>query len=367
MGRAFVGISCPTGASGRPRSGLGFCGSRFLCNLGVLRDFRRILKNFPRIFENFLRMFENFSRTFENFPRMFENFPRTFENFSRMFENFARTVETFPLMFETSPRIYENLRRVCENFRRGLENFDGDWKQAIIRQIYTEDFYDGEESILVAGAARTAAGKIGGQAAALGLTPAQVTEFEGKAQNILDVMDFRSTTAQTDKAVTEWRDQALNGDPKGDPTSPAPAYEVWGGGAVTRGLVQQFFDIRDLIDALPGSTEAIMTELALLGAEITPPDPAGVVPTLLTTAAQVDAVWTALVGNRQGATQFEVLTAPVGSNTWTSRGTYTGHSIQLTETITDDKPIQLQARVRLLKNNEYYGQPSEISIVTINP
>lgn len=82
---------------------------------------------------------------------------------------------------------------------------------------------------------------------------------------------------------------------------------------------------------------------------------------------QMDGLWTLIVGNRQGATQFEVLTAPIGSNTWTSRGKFTGHSTQLTENITDDKPLQLQTRVRLLKNNEYSGQPSEISIVTINP
>lgn len=66
-----------------------------------------------------------------------------------------------------------------------------------------------------------------------------------------------------------------------------------------------------------------------------------------------------------------VLTAQaqvVGTSKWTLLGGGgTGKGADFVYPLAGDSPVQLLVRVRLKKNNADYGQPSEPSLVTVNP
>lgn len=209
--------------------------------------------------------------------------------------------------------------------------------------------------------------KIGGYAAALGLTAAQVLEMEELCNAFLQTYDFREGTSITNQAVTDWRDQVFNGSPEGDPVSAAPVFAVIGAVTFTRGTVQQFFKKRDYILSLDGYTDAIGQDLGLVGAEITPPDLSTFKPTLSVHPAQTLYLYTVVVGNRGGSDQWEVQYREKGG-AWTSAGTFTGKSADITYNApAGGDPAQLEIRVQLKRKNVNYGQLSDSVTVTVNP
>jgi hypothetical protein len=109
--------------------------------------------------------------------------------------------------------------------------------------------------------------KVGGYAATLGLTPAQITALQALCDAFLEAVAFCDQTRQTSYAVTQWRDNLLYGSPKGAVAPAPPVFAVGSPSAGTVGVVTQIFEFRDLIVALPGYTEAIGEDLMIVGTE----------------------------------------------------------------------------------------------------
>jgi hypothetical protein len=86
--------------------------------------------------------------------------------------------------------------------------------------------------------------------------------------------------------------------------------------------------------------------------------------------AQMGYLFSVVVTNRFESDQWEVLVQPVGSSTWKSNGFATGKSSDFTYnpgSAASDAPVQLRVMVQLKKNNENYGDPSDIVMATVNP
>ena len=81
-------------------------------------------------------------------------------------------------------------------------------------------------------------------------------------------------------------------------------------------------------------------------------------------------LYTVVVSNRQQSDAWEVLTQLVGSSTWTSVGTRTGRSADLTYNPgagAGDNPVRLRVMVQLKKNNLDFAPPSQEMTITVNP
>ncbi len=187
-------------------------------------------------------------------------------------------------------------------------------------------------------------------------------------ESIMNAYNFREQTAETDKAVTEWRDQVYYGTPKGADASPPPVYATFSGAAPKRGCVTQFFDDRDYILGLPGYTEAIGDDLGFVGTEQDAPDLGSFQPTLKAdAAAQGGFAFGVTVGNRGDSDQWILSGALVGTTDWQQLGVNTGKTADGTWPGGGPQPITVQMPVQLRLKNENYGQPSNIVLVTLIP
>lgn len=110
---------------------------------------------------------------------------------------------------------------------------------------------------------------------------------------------------------------------------------------------------------------------ALLGIIPTTPDaplPGTVKPTASFDAAMHGYLFSTVVAGRQEADAFQVWIRREGTTDWTLAATATGKSVDVTyDPGQTSGPVQLQVYVQLRKDNANYGQPSEISLVTVNP
>lgn len=98
------------------------------------------------------------------------------------------------------------------------------------------------------------------------------------------------------------------------------------------------------------------------------PDESTVKPTVEAFAAQTGYVASVVVGNRAGSDQWEVQTSPASAPSWHIVKTATGKSTDVTFTpATPGQPQQFQIRIQLKRNNQVYGQLSDIVTVTVNP
>lgn len=118
--------------------------------------------------------------------------------------------------------------------------------------------------------------KIDGYAVPLGLTPAQVSAAQDLCDAFITAYTFHESSKGTMQSVTVWRDLVFYGEPTGDPAGFPPVFAVAGNPTVPRGVVTQFFELRELIVALPGYTETIGEDLGLIG-----PEKSDVIPELL--------------------------------------------------------------------------------------
>ena len=114
-----------------------------------------------------------------------------------------------------------------------------------------------------------------------------------------------------------------------------------------------------------GYTTEIGTALGIENDAPRPPE--AVKPTIEVFAAQSNYHFS-VVGNRGASNMWEVLILRRGATDWTSAKIATGKSVDVTvQPTTPGSPEQLQTRVQLKKNNENYGDPSDIVYVTVNP
>ena len=83
--------------------------------------------------------------------------------------------------------------------------------------------------------------KIGGYAAELGWTPAQVSAAIAVCQMIVDAINAANQCRSTMQAVTNWRDIVLYGEPEGSLGPKFPVFPVVDGNDFNCGAVDTFF------------------------------------------------------------------------------------------------------------------------------
>lgn len=101
----------------------------------------------------------------------------------------------------------------------------------------------------------------------------------------------------------------------------------------------------------------------------TAPDVGAIQPTVEVFPAAYGMDASIVVSGRQGADQWQVLMAKMGTTDWTVIEVGTGKSVNIHYTPAEGEtgPVQLQFRVQLRLNNENYGQVSDIVLATLNP
>ena len=154
--------------------------------------------------------------------------------------------------------------------------------------------------------------KIGGYALPLGWTPAQVTAARNLCTAFIETYNFAEASRMTMQAVTQWRDLVFNGQPTGGQIPSPPMFPIGDLPAATRGVVTQFFALRDQIVANSGYTLAMGEDLGIVGAEITPLAPTDMTPSLKPTVSMGNTV--NLAGSMQGMDALRVEYAPTGGS-----------------------------------------------------
>lgn len=96
--------------------------------------------------------------------------------------------------------------------------------------------------------------------------------------------------------------------------------------------------------------------------------PDSIKPTVTAIAAAEDYLMSVVVSNRGQSNMWEVQIRRKGQETWETVKTASGKSADVIITPTSPgNPEKIQLRIRLIKNNEPYGQFSDAITVTLNP
>ena len=208
-------------------------------------------------------------------------------------------------------------------------------------------------------------GKIGGYQATLPLTAGVVSEIEEICANFIAIHNFVDTSTATMDSLFEWRDLFLKGEPVGDTLPAAPVFGAIGVVTGTIGIIKRFREIRELIVASPGYTEAIGEDLQIVGAEIGPTPEGAIVPDLKVTVAPAYKI--NVSGKMQGANAIRFEYKRNGGD-WVSLGFLVKMPGSLT--ITPQTPGQPEAgtiRAIFVKDNQDFGNFSPEYAVTVSP
>lgn len=140
--------------------------------------------------------------------------------------------------------------------------------------------------------------KIGGYEITLGWTPDQVKAAIALCNAIISAINVTNQCRATMLAVTNWRDIVLFGGPKGMPGGKAPLFPIIDGALYNRGLVDEFFVLRDQIAANSGYTLSMGEDLGIVGQESSGLIPSETSPELKTVTASTNYV--TINGSMQG-------------------------------------------------------------------
>lgn len=152
--------------------------------------------------------------------------------------------------------------------------------------------------------------KIATYAAVLNLAAEQITAAQALCDAFIGASNLMEQSRTAMRAMTQWRNIVLYGDPTGEASPAPPIFPVGGAPAFTRGVVKQFFAFRDMIISLPGYTDAIGEDLGLIGPEITLIAEADMFPDLRAIVSNGNFV--NLNGSMQGMDALRVEYAPKG-------------------------------------------------------
>jgi hypothetical protein len=205
-------------------------------------------------------------------------------------------------------------------------------------------------------------------AISLGLTAgdiAQVNKINDTVQWLLAAKEAMDANA---KGFNMFRDETLYLD-KDDPapltpitTMPEPPVEVvWG--------------IVDILDNLVGRIKLANLYTDEIGAQlgILPPPTGSISPEDLDVKGEYFPAaggheMAVVASNRGKADQAVLQIRVVGQEKWLNAKTFTGKGTNYAyEDAPEGQPIQIQARIQLMKNNQPYGNPSAAVYVTLNP
>lgn len=216
----------------------------------------------------------------------------------------------------------------------------------------------------------TMKGNITTYQAAVGATAADITFVSNALANLDYLRGYAEEVDAFKKGVFQMKQTAFNGDPN-EAIAPFP---VIAAGASPTPLAAGYLErVNNLIRRFklgPSYTHDIGVALGFESSDPSVPiaDPSTVKPTVEAFAAQTGYEASVVVGNRANSDQWEVLASPTSAPSWHVVKTATGKSIDVTLTpTTPGQPQQFQIRIQLKRNNQDYGQLSDIVTVTVSP
>jgi len=204
----------------------------------------------------------------------------------------------------------------------------------------------------------------------IGGTPADATLINQAFANLTYLRDYSETVDAFKKGVFQMKQTAFNGDVN-EVMGPFPV--VVPGDApelLQAGYLERVNTLIRRFKLGPGYNHDIGVALGFESSDpsVVIPDPSTVKPTVEAFAAQTDYVASVVVGNRANSDQWEVQASPASAPSWHVVKTATGKSTDVTFTpATPGQPQQFQIRIQLRRNNQDYGQLSDIVTVTVNP
>lgn len=147
---------------------------------------------------------------------------------------------------------------------------------------------------------------------AVGMTPMQITSAIDLCDSLLEVYYYTENLTSTAKATTAWRNQMFYGKTTGKEMSPPPPVVPPASLNYFEGSLDMFFKLRQRIKASESYSVSAMTELGLVGTEITKPSAAGISPDLKITSAKGNKV--NIRGNLEGYDALRIDYASDGGN-----------------------------------------------------
>ncbi len=204
--------------------------------------------------------------------------------------------------------------------------------------------------------------------ASLGFSAAEITGFADDNLVLQFLADTDTQMAAFDRAVRQYRKIVTEGD-IGEPTPAFPANPAFAlPKEILTGLFERLNKARTRILAAPAYTDETGALLGILPRTPDSISPADAKPTITIQAAQTGYLFSVVVADRAESDMWDVFTMRKGAVNWISVGRFTGKSSDVTITpTTPNEPEQIQVRVQLRKNNQNYGQPSDVVYVTVNP
>jgi hypothetical protein len=171
-----------------------------------------------------------------------------------------------------------------------------------------------------------------------------------------------------EKGFNKFRDESLYAD-KGDaaPVAPVTALPTSPASFQTA-IIERLTELVAKIEAADSYTEDIGAQLGIIVPKGEGISSASVHPSVKCFPAQGGYDFALVLAGRGEATMANIEVRFAGSEEWQTIKSFTGKSANVTITPpVAGQAVQIQVRVQLYKNNEKYGQPSDIVYVTVNP
>ncbi len=205
-------------------------------------------------------------------------------------------------------------------------------------------------------------------------------EVGATAQDILDVTqqlamlgyirDYADLIDTNKKTVFQIKNAIYNGD-EDEAVAPFPVFPA---GASpfppVAGILSLTKKRNRRFENASGYNNEIVVALGIIDATPSAPtNPSTVKPGLEAFAAQTGNLYTIVISNRADSDMWELHTSPKAVTNWAFAASGTGKSPDITAppSTPPGEPYQLQCRIQLKKNNQNYGQLSDIVYVTVNP
>ena len=203
----------------------------------------------------------------------------------------------------------------------------------------------------------------------VGATAADITFINQALQNLVYMRSYCEQVDVSKKGVFQMKDTIFRGDVD-EVIGPFPAF---GAGASPFPLEAGYLELVNILIRRfklgPGYNQDIGVALGFESSEPNAPvNPITVKPTVEASAAQTGYLASFVVSNRGDSDQWEVQASPASAPNWTAVKTATGKSTDVVFTpTTPGAPQQFMIRIQLKKNNQNYGQLSDVIYVTVNP
>lgn len=204
--------------------------------------------------------------------------------------------------------------------------------------------------------------------ASLGFTANDISSITNDNDVFQFLADATVQIKAYEKAIQQYRVIITEGD-TGDQTPQFPANPALAlPASVETGMFERLNKLVERIRVAPAYTNETGALLGILPSQGEAIAPAEVKPSIEVFAAQSNYTFSVVVANRGEADMWEVLILRKGAAAWQSAKTAVGKSVDVTvQPTTPNEPEQIQTRVQLKKNNQTYGQASDIVYVTVNP